>query len=76
MKALFLEKVKNLPVLVRFYIFLRGSLINPIIMIDDRERINDILMATKNGGTKILSSVELAVIKDIEHQIVHGKSTS
>ena len=49
---------------------------NPIIMINDREGIKDIMMATKNGGTKILSSVELAVIKDIEHEMVHGKSSS
>jgi hypothetical protein len=74
-KKMFDQRKKRLSWCVRSYIFLRETLVNPIILINDRERIKSIVEATKKGGTVILSSIEMAIIKDIEHEMVFGKTS-
>lgn len=61
-KGLYVKKKKNLSCCVQLYIQLRQSLVNPILLLNDRRRIRTYLSETKNGETVLYSSIEDAML--------------
>lgn len=60
---------------VRSYIYLRQRLVNPIVLINDRERIKTLVRDTEKGDIYVMSSIEAAIIRDIEFEAAgHNRS--
>jgi len=59
------ERRNLLPWYAKFYIYLRRNIINPILLINDRNRIKNMLIEAHRGEVMIKSSIEQAIINDL-----------
>lgn len=75
-KTLYVKKKKNLSCCVQLYVQLRQSLVNPILLLNDRRRIRTYLNETRAGETVLYSSIEDALFKDVRLELNTGKETT
>mmetsp|Transcript_16781 Transcript_16781/g.25862 ORF Transcript_16781/g.25862 Transcript_16781/m.25862 type:complete len:102 (+) Transcript_16781:6744-7049(+) len=68
----FRERVDALPGYVRFYIYLRVTLLSPIMLIYEKEKIRRLKREAKMGEIKVRSSIEMAIMQDIYMEILTG----
>jgi hypothetical protein len=60
------HQLKKLNFCVRFYLFLRKNLIHPIILVNQVEKINQIMELNKKGKRSPKTAIEMAIIHDNE----------
>lgn len=63
------EKKDNLSLFIKLYLNLRRVLIDPVLLVNDKEKIKEMLKDLHKGEIKIRSTIELAIIEDIKLQI-------
>ena len=60
------ERRDLLPWYVKLYIYLRRTIINPILLLNDRNRIKNMNLEASKGEVSIKSSIEQAIINDLK----------
>ena len=76
MKKLFKEKKMRLTFMVRLYLYIRKRSVNPILFVNDKQKMESELKNIKKGETKVLSSIQKAMLDDAKIQIKTGKETN
>ena len=66
-KQQFKEIKRNLPFCARQYLKLRKWGLNPILFVNNKNHINEVIDKVKTGETKILTSIESAILDDIRN---------
>jgi len=69
------EKRKQIGILVWVYLKLRNNLTNPILMVNDKVHLAQILSDTRSGEVKVRSTIEQALIADLKQDLVSGEAT-
>ena len=64
LKQVFKDKKKKLGIMIQLYLYIRKRCVNPILFINDRQKIETELKNINKGETKILSSIENAMLAD------------
>jgi hypothetical protein len=70
------KKKKELNIFVWLYLKLRKYCINPILFVNNSERMKTILKEMNSGETQIRSSIEHAMLIDVKEEFITGKSTN
>ena len=60
------EKKDNLNIIIKLYLNMRRILIDPVLLVNDKQKIQDMLKDLRKGEIKIRSTIELAIIEDIK----------
>ena len=60
------EKKDNLNIIIKLYLNMRRMLIDPVLVVNDKQKIQDMLKDLRKGEIKIRSTIELAIIEDIK----------
>lgn len=68
------ERRELLPWYVKLYIYLRRNVINPILLVNDRNRIKNMLLDASNGEVMIKSSIEQSIINDLKQEAINGET--
>lgn len=63
---LFKAKRRKLNCCVRLYMYVRRKAGNPIIFVNNKERMKGVLNDMQNGETQVLSSIEYAILNDVK----------
>ena len=69
------DRKNNLPWYVKLYIHLRRSSVNPILLVNDRNRIKNMQLEACKGEVQVKSSIEQAIINDLKQENVTGEPT-
>lgn len=64
--SMYKERRDLLPWYVKLYIYLRRTIINPILLLNDRNRIKNMNLEASKGEVSIKSSIEQAIINDLK----------
>ena len=75
-KRLIKEKKEKLNIFVWIYLKLRKFCVNPILFVNNKERMQAVLDDMHSGETQVRSSVEYAMLNDIKIELLTGKSTN
>ena len=70
------ERRDLLPWYVKLYIYLRRNIINPILLLNDRNRIKNMNLEASKGEVSIKSSIEQAIINDLKQEFASGEKTT
>ena len=73
---MFKEKKQQLGIFVWTYLKLRKKCVNPILFVNSHERMKEVMEDMRLGSTKARSSIEGAMMKDIDQELITGNPTT
>jgi hypothetical protein len=70
------EKKENISLGIKLYLMLRLSTIDPIMLVNDRLTVHNILADMKRGEIKIRSTIENAILDDLKTEFLMGTAST
>jgi hypothetical protein len=73
---MFKDKKGKLDTMVYLYLYIRKRAVNPILFINDKQKMESELKNINKGETKVMSSIENAMLNDVKIQMKTGNETN